>query len=133
MAKKLSTSKKIRRMLDKGYTAKEIAAKLNCNVQLVYNVKWYDNKRKGIGSLPEAEKVIEVKRPRGRPRKNDTVATPPAPRLAASTIDTSDQEKSAAQMQTVGWGKPIYAPAKPIPTHRSMWQRVKERFASVWR
>jgi hypothetical protein len=44
---------KIRRMLSKGMPPREIASRLNINVQNVYNVQYQDRK-KGIASLPAA-------------------------------------------------------------------------------
>lgn len=132
MAKKLSMAKKIRRMLDKGYAPKEISTRLGCTAQQVYNIRWYDNKVKGIGSLPAAASAVASvpapaapKRPRGRPRKNPLPATTPA---TTATIDTSD-----IRIATPTPGSVTYMPAQPIPTQRSLWQRVKERVASVWR
>lgn len=115
MARKLPMTKKIRRMLDKGYTPKEIVLRLGCTAQQVYNVRWYDNRQKGIGSLPEAAPAVTLRRSRGRPRKEKVLVAAPI------VIDTSAPPT------------PSYTPAKPIPTHRSLWQRVKERMVSVWR
>lgn len=112
MARKLPMTRKIRRLLDKGYSPKEIALRLGCTAQQVYNVRWYDNRQKGIGSLPEATPAVTL-RNRGRPRK------------PAANTDTSAHRSAPPA--------PSYAPARPIPTQPSLWQRVKERMVSVWR
>jgi hypothetical protein len=49
--KRASKSKQIRRLLAKGLTPKEIAAKVGVNVNHVYHVRWYDNNKAGIASL----------------------------------------------------------------------------------
>jgi hypothetical protein len=82
--KKLPTAVKIRRMLVKNYSPKDIALKLNVNVQAVYNEKWR-MKQAAAATAPlapfvppipldvrvlPASDTTPVRRPRGRPRKN---------------------------------------------------------------
>ena len=106
MRKKLSKSEKIRRLLVKGYAPKEIAQMMSCDVQHVYNIRWYDKKRtQGLGSLPVAAPPVpevgivvpKTPRPRGRPRKE---------------VDASDKREAVPRV--------------------SLWQRVKGIFAP-WR
>jgi len=97
--KKMSTARKIRRMLDKGITVRDIAQRLKCSPQTVYNVRYQTNRNKGIGSLPTMVVLSPApKRPRGRPRKVDSSASPQIP------------------------------PAVVALPQRSLWQRVKGWF-----
>lgn len=53
MAKRLSLARKVRRMVEDGYTTKDIVTKLKVKPQVVYNVRYQINKAKGLGSLPK--------------------------------------------------------------------------------
>lgn len=91
--RKMTTSQKIRRMLSKGMPPREIASRLNINVQNVYNVQYQDRK-KGIASLPAATPA-------------PTAAPTPAPTAPQTLGDLIKQEQAKV-------GQP--APQPPTPT-----------------
>lgn len=68
-----STSVKIKRMIEVGATNQEIIAKLNCNPQLVYSVRYHHNKSKGIGALSTKAKPPIIQPPQ------DTSSSLPPP------------------------------------------------------
>jgi hypothetical protein len=75
MSKKTkSTTQQIRELIDKGWTAKRIAAKVGCKPQRVYAVRYQTNKARGLGAIgatvPNPIDGIGVPpRRRGRPRR----------------------------------------------------------------
>ena len=53
MNKQISTTQRIRTLIDKGYNNKDIIAKLKCKPQAVYNIRYQINKARGLGSIGE--------------------------------------------------------------------------------
>lgn len=53
--KKVSTSQKIRTLIERGYSNKYIVEKLQCNPRAVYNIRYRINKDRGIAALSRAE------------------------------------------------------------------------------
>ncbi len=105
--RKASMASKIRRMLAQGMTPKEIATKLRIDAQRVYYVRYQDNKKLGLGSLPPITTPIVTPTP-------EPVAPPPAVFVA----DTSCSR---------------YLPDLPTPPEQpTLWQRVKG-WVSAWR
>jgi len=106
--KKLSTSVKIRRMLAKNYSPKDIALKLNVNVQVVYNVR-YKMKQAVAATAPLAPLAplalpIPVRRPRGRPRKNPLpieASARPAPEFTGTITCAAPEPKSLTLWERV--------------------------------
>lgn len=132
--RKMTNSQKIRRMLSKGMAPRDIAARLNTNVQNVYNVQYQDRK-KGIASLPAAAPTAP--------------ATPtPAPAAPQTLGDLIKQEQVKAEQPTPQPVAPVvpiaptpavfvadtsasrYLPDPPAPAP-SLWQRVLGWFG--WR
>lgn len=54
MARKLSTSEKVRRLIDQGHTNKAIIEKLGIKPQVVYNMRYQLNKARGLGAIGQA-------------------------------------------------------------------------------
>jgi hypothetical protein len=63
----ISKAQKVRNMLDKGVSPKDIATKLKISPQAVYNIRYQHNKKNGLGSL-------RVRRPRNK----NTIVVPPS-------------------------------------------------------
>jgi len=101
--KKLSTAVKIRRMLVKNHSPKDIALKLNVNVQAVYNMR-YKMKQAAAATAPLAplsrivlDSPAPVRRPRGRPRKNPLpieASARPAPEFTGTITCAAPEPKS---------------------------------------
>lgn len=105
MRKKMTMTQKILRGLDKGQAPADIAKRLGCSVQNVYNAR-YRYRRDATPSVTQPTVTSSpIKRPRGRPRKN---------------IDTSDGGKVV-----------VATPVVSVPP--SLWQRIKATVVGVWR
>lgn len=113
MSKKTkSTTQQIRELIDKGWTAKRIAAKVGCKPQRVYAVRYQTNKARGLGAIgatvPNPIDGIGVPpRRRGRPRR--------AP-LAGAGITAPVQPKPM-----------VFTYVEPAP---SLWTRIKNFFVA---
>ena len=113
MSKKTkSTTQQIRELIDKGWTAKRIAAKVGCKPQRVYAVRYQINKARGLGAIgatvPNPIDGIGVPpRRRGRPRR--------AP-LAGAGISLPVQPKPM-----------VFTYVEPAP---SLWTRIKNFFVA---
>ena len=111
-----SVQQQIRDLLDKGYSAKRICAKLGCKAQRVYSVRYQTNKARGLGAIgatvPNPIDGIGVPpRRRGRPRR--------AP-LAGAGISLPVQPVPILE---------TYAPFMPIEKP-SLWTRIKNFFGA---
>jgi hypothetical protein len=51
MRKRVSLAQKVRKMIERGHTTKEIVAKLQCKPQTVYQIRYNLNKAKGLGAI----------------------------------------------------------------------------------
>jgi hypothetical protein len=51
MAKQKSTAQRVRGMIDRGYTNKQIIEKLGIKPQMVYNIRYQINKERGLGAI----------------------------------------------------------------------------------
>ena len=51
MSKDLSTTEKVRRMIDQGFTNKAIIERLGIRPQAVYNIRYQVNKARGLGAI----------------------------------------------------------------------------------
>lgn len=119
--RKMTTSQKIRRMLSKGMPPREIASRLNINVQNVYNVQYQDRK-KGIASLPAATPAPTPAPPWLAPTPTAPQPPTPAPELSAPTPAVFVADTSASR----------YLPDLPAPAPTpSLWRRVLGWFG--WR
>tara|TARA_R110000772_G_scaffold980_7_gene3464 strand:- start:6707 stop:7060 length:354 start_codon:yes stop_codon:yes gene_type:complete len=117
MSKKTkSATQQIRELIDKGWTAKRIAAKVGCKPQRVYAVRYQINKARGLGAIgatvPNPIDGIGVPpRRRGRPRRA---------LLAGTGISLPVQPVPILE---------TYAPFMPIEKP-SLWTRIKNFFGA---
>lgn len=105
VAKRLSLARKVRRMVEDGYTTKDIVTKLKVKPQMVYNVRYYINKQKGLASLGKSipaptTGIGALPKRRGRPPKAGTGIVAP-------------------KRET---------PITPLPASLSLWERIKRWF-----
>lgn len=83
MAKKQTVASKVRKLLNEGVPAKDIAKKFNLKPQTVYNIRYQANKKQGVGALPNTVAIVDggvasVPRRRGRPpKKQSAIVVPP--------------------------------------------------------
>jgi len=98
--KKPSRASKVRAMLNKGMTPKEVADLLGIKRQVVYTIRYIDNKKKGIGALPKPEVITEgiaaVRRKTTRPRRQPIVVPPEMPK-PGEFIRVSEMEREAKE------------------------------------
>lgn len=127
--RKMTTSQKIRRMLSKGMPPREIASRLNINVQNVYNVQYQDRK-KGIASLPAATPSPTAPQTLGDLIKQEQAKVEqPAPQPPAPTPEPSAPTPAVFVADT---SASRYLPDLPAPAPTpSLWRRVLGWFG--WR
>lgn len=51
MSKKQTASERVRMMIEKGYTNKHIIERLHVKPQMVYNIRYQLNKKRGLGAI----------------------------------------------------------------------------------
>lgn len=134
MKRKLSTSEKVRRLIDQGYTNKAIIEKLGIKPQVVYNMRYQLNKARGLGAIgraaPTPTEGIGAPPKKRTPRKvtAGTGINPPA-----NDVPIIRPIKSYEPMQPGEWVDrhepgafkelPITMIEKP-----TLWQRIKGWF-----
>ena len=98
--KKPSRASKVRAMLNRGMTPKEIADQLGIKRQIVYTIRYMDNKKKGIGALPKPELkkdgIASVRRKAGRPPRKAIVVPPEMPK-PGEFVRVSEMEREAKE------------------------------------
>ncbi len=125
MKKKISTTQRIRSLIDSGYNNKAIIEKLKCKPQAVYNIRYQLNKERGLGSIGALPKPTEgIGAPPKRTRKiraGELASLPPTkPQInPAQNMWTHD----APALQ----GATPYMPITMIETP-TLWQRIKGWF-----
>lgn len=118
MSKQISTTQRIRTLIDKGYNNKDIIAKLKCKPQAVYNIRYQLNKERGLGSIGAL------------PNPTDGIGAPPKKRtrkIRAGELASLPPSKP--------WAPP---PVLPVPEPKpfaitmiekpTLWERVKGWF-----
>ena len=118
MNKQISTTQRIRTMIDKGHNNKAIIEKLQCKPQAVYNIRYQLNKERGlgsIGSIPKPTTGIGAPPKRMRKVMAGELASMPPTKQAWQYVVTPQGTKSLPKMQITT--------VKP-----TLWQRVKEWF-----
>jgi len=107
-----SVQQQIRDLLDKGYSAKRICAKLGCKAQRVYSVRYQTNKARGLGAIGVTA-----------PNPTDGIGTPPKRRgrprrapLTGTGISLPIQPKPM-----------VFTYVEPKP---SLWTRIKNFFTA---
>jgi transposase-like protein len=120
MAKKQSRAAKVRKLLSEGVSPKEIAKKLNMNVQTVYNIRYQANKKQGVGALSEkiptnswgaTGGIASAPRRRGRPPKQVIVVPPSKGELNRRDAQAYASAKQTDQLtdDTKVWGVVLVA------------------------
>lgn len=83
MAKKLSMSEKVRRMIEQGYTNKDIVHRLDVKPQIIYNLRYQMNKARGLGALgaskPAAKPQTQTQAQRRKVNAGTGIVSPAAP------------------------------------------------------
>jgi hypothetical protein len=121
--RKASMASKIRRMLAQGMTPKEIATKLRIDAQRVYYVRYQDNKKLGLGSLPATPE----------PTTTTTTITITAPVVTPTPIITPEPAAPPPAVFVADTSCSRYLPDPPTrPEQPTLWQRVKG-WVSAWR
>jgi hypothetical protein len=114
-------------MVHKGYTNRDIIAKLDCKPQSVYNIRYQMNKERGLGSIGAL------------PKPTDGIGAPPkrkyvrkAQKLASLTPEPTPPMWTPAPPLPV---PPVYRmsdkPYTPITMYEpkpTLWERVKGWF-----
>jgi hypothetical protein len=125
MKTKLSTTQRIRTLIDKGYNNKDIIAKLQCKPQAVYNIRYQLNKERGLGSIGALPKPADgigapPKRKYTRKVRAGTGIVSDAKPLINPAINAWQQAPVKAE------GEPVYPITMIEPP--TLWQRVKGWF-----
>lgn len=126
MSKQISTTQRIRTLIDKGYNNKDIIAKLKCKPQAVYNIRYQLNKERGLGSIGALPKPTDgigaPPKKRTRKVKAGELASLPEP----YNVTTLNHQSVREQFGTPGtWKELPITMVEPKPT---LWERVKGWF-----
>ena len=135
MSKQISTTQRIRTLIDKGYNNKDIIAKLKCKPQAVYNIRYQLNKERGLGSIGELPKPTDGigAPPKKRTRKIRAGELASLPKvgdnvggLVLTEVDNGALRwvRGAPALQ----GAEPYMPITMIEPKPTLWERVKGWF-----
>ena len=123
MNKQTSTTQRIRTMVHKGYTNRDIIAKLDCKPQAVYNIRYQMNKERGLGSIGAL------------PKPTDGIGAPPkrkyvrkAEKLASLTPKSTPPLWTPAPATIKAEGTFGYMPVTMYEPKPTLWERVKGWF-----
>lgn len=116
MNRKLSTAEKVRRMIEQGYTNKDIIERLSVKPQAVYNARYQINKARGLGALTPTPRT--KRKYTRRVKALSTGITPPPPEIKPYT-PYPVKPGNYAELPV------IMIEPDPKPT---LWQRVKGWF-----
>lgn len=143
MKKQMSTSAKVRRMIDQGHNNKAIIEKLGVKPQIVYNIRYQINKARGLGAIgtPVPAPVEGIGAPPKRKytrrvRAGTGITSAPEPSINALpyTVGRPTMEEirnQYGQAPVRAEGEPVFPITMIEP--QTPWQRVKERFANLMR
>lgn len=136
MKRDMSTSAKVRRLIDKGYTNKAIVEKLGCKPQAVYNIRYQVNKERGLGAIgkPAPTPAEGIGAPPKRTRKTKPAGTgiTSAPQVGDNVGGLVLTEVDSGALRWVR-GAPALQGAEPyaitmIEPEPSLWERIKRFF-----
>jgi hypothetical protein len=127
MSKQISTTQRIRTLIDKGYNNKDIIAKLKCKPQAVYNTRYQLNKERGLGSIGAL------------PNPTDGIGAPPKKRTrkirAGTGIAPAPEPKINPAQNAWPYDAPALQGVKPYTVMPitmieppTLWQRIKGWF-----
>jgi hypothetical protein len=130
MRTKISTTQRIRTLIDKGHNNKAIIEKLKCKPQAVYNIRYQMNKERGLGSIGALPKPTDgigapPKRKYTRKVKAGELASLPEPVITTASGEAYVLRPYPAPVKAEG--EPVYMPITMIETP-TLWQRVKGWF-----
>lgn len=127
MKKQISTTQRIRALIDKGYNNKAIIEKLKCKPQAVYNIRYQINKERGLGSIGALPKPVdgigEPPKKRTRKVRAGTGITPPANNVP---ILKPTKPYEPMQSEWVDRHEPVFPITMIEPP--TLWQRIKGWF-----
>ena len=131
MNKKLSTTQRIRTLIDKGHNNKAIIEKLQCKPQAVYNIRYQLNKERGLGSIGALPKPTDgigaPPKKRTRRVKAGELASLPEP-YNVTTLNHQSVREQFGSAPIKAEGQPVaYMPITMIETP-TLWQRIKGWF-----
>ena len=106
--KRQTKATKVRKLLAAGMPVAEIAAKTKVSVNYVYQIRWYDNKAAGIGSLKK-KKVVGT----------DQIPYVPLPDPAHNAYVAAHTPGSPMYVFTV-------EEQAPPPRKLTLWERVRD-------
>lgn len=117
MRRKLSTSEKVRRLIDQGYTNKAIVDKLRIKPQAVYNIRYQINKARGLGAISSPT-----------PAPVEGIGTPPkrkyTRRVRAGELTSPSFEPTSLKEPPQPYTAIMFEPeVKP-----TLWQRIVKLF-----
>lgn len=123
MRRKLSTSEKVRRLIDQGYTNKAIVEKLRIKPQAVYNIRYQINKARGLGAIsyPTPAPVEGI----GTPPKRKYTRRIRAGELASLPVTPSLREP---EVMAPPPGSVIEVPTPTVDPKPTLWQRIVKLF-----
>lgn len=104
--KKPSRAAKVRAMLNKGMTPKEVADLLGIKRQVVYTIRYMDNKKKGIGALPKPEVITEgiaAVRRKTTPSSRQPIVVPPEIRSPGEFVSVKATEMERQAKESTQW------------------------------
>lgn len=133
MKRKLSTSEKVRRLIDQGYTNKAIIEKLGIKPQAVYNIRYQINKARGLGALgtPAPTPVTGIGAPPRRRYTRKVLAGTGINQAPDLPLLTEPHPAMTAPIVTTPHGEGL-VPKTPgeITMYEppSLWQRIKGWF-----
>lgn len=123
MKKNLSTTAKVRRLIDQGHTNKAIIDKLGIKPQTVYNIRYQINKERGLGAIGTL------------PKPTDGIGAPPKKRTRKVRAGTGINAPAA---EPAANAVPIHRPGEFVEMPITMiepptpWQRVKARIRNLF-
>jgi hypothetical protein len=132
MNKKLSTTQRIRTLIDKGHNNKAIIEKLQCKPQAVYNIRYQLNKERGLGSIGALPKPTDgigaPPKKRTRRVKAGELASLPEP-YNVTTLNHQSVREQFGSAPIKAEGQPVaYMPITMVEPKPTLWQRIKGWF-----
>lgn len=127
MNKQISTTQRIRTLIDKGYNNKDIIAKLKCKPQAVYNIRYQLNKERGLGSIGALPKPTDgigapPKKRTRRVKAGELASLPPTP--PEPVITTPHGEAYVLRPYPLN----SYGEITMIEPKPTLWERIKGWF-----
>jgi hypothetical protein len=110
MRKQKSTAERVRNMIERGHTNRDIVDKLGVKPQIVYNLRYQVNKARGLGAIGKPA-----------PKPADGIGTPPPKRKYTRRVKPAGTAGTGISVPTLT--EIAYRPSKRKP-EPSLWQRI---------